>query len=70
MISQTSIIFSKNAKTDHAWEPVVKFLRDVKKVPEEEEIMYEDFDVEALNKIISNQKAHIDYQKRHHKNNV
>ena len=62
---ERTYIFSKNAKTDHAWEPVVKFLRNVKKVPEEEEIMYEDFDVEALNKIISQQKSHIDYQKKH-----
>ena len=65
---ERTYIFSKHAKTDHAWEPVVKFLRNVMKIPEEEQIMWEDFDVHALHTIIANQKAHIDYQKkRNHK---
>ena len=58
---ERTYIFSKNASTDHAWEPVIRFLRHVKKIPEEEEIMYDDFDVDAINTIIANQKAHIFY---------
>ena len=65
-----NVHFSKNATTDHVWEPVVKFLRHTKKIPEEEKIMFDDFDVEALNNIISLQKAHINYQKKHDQKNL
>jgi hypothetical protein len=56
-------IFSKTAKTDHTWEPVDKFIRQTLKVPEEEQAFFEDFDVEALNKIINTQKQIVEYQK-------
>ena len=62
---ERTYIFSKNATTDHTWEPVVKHLRSVKKNPEEEKILFDDFDVQELNRIIETQKSLIQYQKRH-----
>ena len=58
-------VFSKTAKTDHTWEAVDKFLR--KKIPEDEQLFFDDFDVDKLNEIIETQKRIIDYQKRKHK---
>ena len=58
-------MFSPTASSDHTWEPVYKYIRKSLKVPEEEPISFDEFDVEALNKIIDTQKRIIKYQKDH-----
>ena len=57
-------VFSKTAKTDHTWEAVDKFLRKNLKIPEDEQLFFDDFDVDKLNEIIETQKRIIEYQKK------
>jgi ABC-type dipeptide/oligopeptide/nickel transport system ATPase component len=64
-IFQRTYIFSPTINSDHTWEPVKKMLRKKQKIPEEEVIFFETFDVEALNKIIDTQKRVIEYEKEH-----
>ena len=61
-------VFSKTAKTDHTWEAVDKFLRKNLKIPEDEQLFFDDFDVDKLNEIIETQKRIIDYQKKKNQN--
>ena len=58
-------LFSKTAKSDHTWEPVLRYIRKTLKVPEEEECFFEEFDPEVINGIIEQQKRIIDYEKKH-----
>ena len=58
-------LFSPTATTDTTWEPVFKYIRKDLKVPEEEQIAWDDFDVEALDKIIDQQKRIVKFQKDH-----
>jgi hypothetical protein len=58
-------LFSKTAKSDHTWEPVLRYIRKTLKVPEEEECFFEDFDPAVINGIIEQQKRIIDYEKAH-----
>ena len=61
-------VFSKTAKTDHTWEAVDKFLRKNLKIPEDEQLFFDDFDVNKLNEIIETQKRIIEYQKKKNQN--
>ena len=62
---ERAFIFSPTIHSDHTWEPVKRFLRKTKKIPEEEELFFETFDVEKLNAIIEQQKRIIEYEKAH-----
>ena len=64
-IWQRTYIFSPTISSDHTWEPVKKMFRKKQKIPEEESLFFETFDVEALNKIIETQKRVIEYEKAH-----
>ena len=59
------VIFSPTASSDHTWEPVYRYIRKNLKVPEEEQIAFDTFDVDALNSVIDTQKRIIKYQKDH-----
>ena len=61
-------VFSKTAKTDHTWEAVDKFLRKNLKIKENEQLFFDDFDVNKLNEIIETQKRIIEYQKKKNQN--
>ena len=58
-------LFSKTAKSDHTWEPVLKYIRNTLKVPEEEEVFFEEFDPNVIRGIIDQQKRIIEYEKAH-----
>ena len=58
-------VFSKTVNSDTNWEPVLRYIRKDLKVPEEEQVFFEDFDVQALENIIESQKRIIEYEKRH-----
>jgi hypothetical protein len=62
---ERAFIFSPTIHSDHTWEPVKRFLRKTKKIPEEEELFFETFDVEKLSAIIEQQKQIINYEKAH-----
>ena len=64
-IFQRTYIFSPTINSDHTWEVVKKMLRKKQKIPEEEELFFETFDVDAINKIIDTQKRVIEYEKDH-----
>ena len=65
-VFQRVYLFSKTAKSDHTWEPVLRHIRKDLKVPEEEDVFFEDFDMAAIEKIIDQQKRIIQYEKDHH----
>ena len=58
-------LFSKTANSDPNWQPVLRYIRKDLKVPEEEQVFFEEFDVEAIQKIIEVQKKVVDYEKAH-----
>ena len=58
-------LFSPTAHTDTNWEPVLKYIRKDLKVPEEEEVFFDTFDVAAIEAIIDQQKRIISYEKAH-----
>ena len=62
---QRTYIFSPTINSDHTWEPVKKMLRQKQKIPEEEELFFDTFDVRACNAIIELQKSVIEYEKKH-----
>jgi GTPase SAR1 family protein len=49
---ERAFIFSPTIHSDHTWEPVKAFLRKTKKIPEEEELFFETFDVEKLKRTL------------------
>ena len=57
--------FSKTASIDHTLEPIEHYVRNVLKVPPEEEWKFEDWNPEVVRGIIDQQKAIIRYQKKH-----
>jgi len=59
-------ICRKQLKQITPGKPVDKFIRHMLKAPEEEQASYEDFDVEALNKIIDTQTQFVEHQKSKH----
>ena len=61
-------VFSKTASSDHTWNAVDKFLRKNLKIPEDEQLFFDDFDVDKLNEIIETQKRIIQYQKKKNQN--
>jgi hypothetical protein len=58
-------LFSKTAKSDHTWEPVLKYIRNTLKVPEEEQVFFEEFEPSVIRNLISQQKRIIEYEKAH-----
>ena len=62
---ERAYIFSPTIHSDHTWEPVKKFPRKTKKIPEDEELFFETFDTVAIDEIIQTQKRLIDYEKAH-----
>ena len=63
-------IFSPSINVDYqTWKPVKKYMTDEMGLKEDDEhqYLYEQFDVEALSKILTDQRKLIEYQKQHPK---
>jgi len=57
-------IFSPSIDIDDTWLPVKKYIEEELTSTDDEEIYYQDFDGEAVQKILSTQKKVIDHQKK------
>ena len=57
-------IFSPSIDIDDTWLPVKKYISEELTVTEDEQIYYQDFDGEAVQKILTTQKKVIDHQKK------
>ena len=57
-------IFSPSIDIDDTWLPVKKYIEEELTTTEDEEIYYQDFDGEAVQKILNTQKKVIDHQKK------
>jgi hypothetical protein len=57
--------FSKTALVDHTLEPIEKYVRQVLKVPIEEEWRFSEWDPAVVKGIIDQQKSIIEYEKKH-----
>ena len=60
-------IFSPSIDIDDTWLPVKKYIEEELTTTEDEEIYYQDFDGETVQKIFNTQKKVIDHQKKIHK---
>ena len=56
--------FSASINIDDTWLPVKKYIEEELTTTEDEEIYYQDFDGEAVQKILNTQKKVIDHQKK------
>ena len=57
--------FSKTALVDHTLEPIEKYVRQVLKVPMEEEWRFSEWDPVVVRGLINQQKSIIEYEKKH-----
>ena len=62
-------IIGPTVNSDHTWEPVKKYLRKTRKIPEEEQLFFESFDPDVVNSIIEKQKSIIEFEKKTTSNN-
>ena len=57
-------IFSPSIDIDDSWKPVKKYIEEEMTTTEDEQIYFDDFDGEAVQKILNTQKKVIDHQKK------
>ena len=50
---------------DHGYEPLLSYIRNVLKVDESEQVFFETFDEQALQRILDTQTKIIKWQKKH-----
>jgi GTPase SAR1 family protein len=64
-VFQRIFIFSPSVSVDASWHPVIDYIKkDMKVDTNQEEVLFDHYDAEALNDIIDNQHKLIDYMKK------
>ena len=58
-------LLSPTASIDHTWEPLERYIRQTLKVDESEQVFFDTFDEEALERILDTQTRIIKWQKKH-----